>query len=217
MIRTLERPSIEPASGASPGPAVAGRRFFDAGQGAWMIKVLPGEFYVTPKTDEVLVTVLGSCVSACIRDQRAGIGGMNHFMLPLSHASGWGDDRESTRYGNFAMEKLVNELIKSGCSRTNLEIKLFGGGNVTDSSNMIGSQNSDFALDYLKAEGLHCMAQDLRGPYPRRIHYYPATGRVVRRLLGGNESVVIVREESEYAKSLKSTKTSGEIQLFGDD
>jgi len=217
VIRSLERPVTEGVLGGSTSGPVAGRRFFDAGQGAWMVKVLPGEFYVTPKSDEVLVTVLGSCVSACIRDHKAGIGGMNHFMLPLAHASGWGTDRESTRYGNFAMEKLINELIKAGCSRDNLEIKLFGGGNVTDTSNEIGSQNSDFALQYLQVEGLACAAKDLRGPYPRRIHYYPATGRVVRRLLGGNESAVIVREESEYAKSLKSTKTSGEIQLFGDD
>ena len=161
--------------------------------------------------------MLGSCVSACIRDQYAGIGGMNHFMLPLSHASGWADDRESTRYGNFAMEKLINELIKAGCSRTRMEVKLFGGGNVTETNNLIGTQNSDFALQYLEAEGLACAAQDLRGPYPRRIQYYPATGRVVRRLLGSNESALIVREESTYANSLSSKKTSGEIQIFGDD
>jgi chemotaxis protein CheD len=138
-------------------------------------------------------------------------------MLPLSHASGWGDDRESTRYGNFAMEKLLNEMIKAGCSRSRLEVKLFGGGNVTDTNNLIGSQNSDFALQYLEAEGLACAAQDLRGQYPRRIQYYPATGRVVRRLLGNNESVLVAREEVEYANSLSSKKTAGEIQLFGDD
>jgi chemotaxis protein CheD len=146
-----------------------------------------------------------------------GIGGMNHFMLPLSHASGWGDDRESTRYGNFAMEKLLNEMIKAGCSRSRLEVKLFGGGNVTDTNNLIGSQNSDFALQYLEAEGLTCAAQDLRGQLPRRIQYYPTTGRVVRRLLGNNESVLVAREEIEYANSLSSKKTAGEIQLFGDD
>jgi chemotaxis protein CheD len=217
MTRTLALPARDAAVGPMDGGAVAGRRFYDAANGAWMIKVLPGEFYVTPKPDEVIVTVLGSCVSACIRDQYAGIGGMNHFMLPLAHASGWGDDRESTRYGNFAMEKLINELIKAGCSRTRMEVKLFGGGNVTDTNNLIGTQNSDFALQYLEAEGLSCAAQDLRGPYPRRIQYYPATGRVVRRLLGSNESAVVVREESTYASSLSSKKTSGEIQLFGDD
>ena len=98
-----------------------------------MVKVFPGEFYVTSKADEVLVTVLGSCVSACIRDRRTGVGGMNHFMLPHSHAGNWGGDLQSTRFGNFAMEKLINELMKAGCSRDSLEIKVFGGGNVTDS------------------------------------------------------------------------------------
>jgi chemotaxis protein CheD len=197
--------------------AVSTRRFFDAAHSAWMIKVLPGEFYVTPKPDEVLVTVLGSCVSACIRDRGVGIGGMNHFMLPLAHASGWGDDKNSTRYGNFAMEKLINEMIKAGCSRSRMEIKLFGGGNVTDTNNLIGTQNAEFALQYLAAEGLAAAAQDLGGPYPRRIEYYPGTGRVVRRLLGGTDTASVAREETEYAKTLSKKKTAGEIQLFGDD
>jgi chemotaxis protein CheD len=201
---------------ADEGGSLAARRFYDPAHGAWIVKLLPGEFYVTPKSDEVLATILGSCVSACIRDQRAGIGGMNHFMLPLAQGHGWGDDPQSTRYGNFAMEKLINELIKSGCSRDRMEIKVFGGGNVTESNQAIGTQNAEFVLRYLQAEGLSCAAQDLGGQLPRRIHYFPATGRVVRRILGGGDKVVIAREESAYANRLSSTKTSGEIQLFGD-
>ena len=205
-------------SGADEGGgSFAGRRFFDPSHGAWIVKVLPGEFYVTPKSDEVLATILGSCVSACIRDRHAGIGGMNHFMLPLAHERGWGDDPQSTRYGNFAMEKLINELIKAGCSRERMEVKVFGGGNVTDSNQAIGTQNAEFVLRYLQAEGLNCAAQDLGGQLPRRIHFFPATGRVVRRILGGNDKAVIAREESAYASRLSSTRTSGEIQLFGDD
>ena len=101
-----------------------------------MVKVFPGEYYVTSKTDEVLVTVLGSCVSACIRDPRTGIGGMNHFMLPRRRGRRLGQATCSrTRFGNFAMEKLINELLKAGCSRDRLEIKVFGGGNVTDTRN----------------------------------------------------------------------------------
>ena len=196
--------------------AVAMRRFYDATNAAWMVKVFPGEFYVTSKSDEVLVTVLGSCVSACIRDQRAGIGGMNHFMLPQGRSSNWGGDPQSTRFGNFAMEKLINELMKAGCSRESLEIKVFGGGNVTDSHNAIGTENSEFVLRYLEAEGLRCAAQDLGGQLPRRIHYIPTTGRVVRRLLGSGESNIIVREETEYASRLSSRTTAGEIQLFDD-
>jgi chemotaxis protein CheD len=210
---------IRPAQtlgGADDGGSFAARRYFDPAHGSWIVKVLPGEFYVTPKSDEVIATILGSCVSACIRDRHAGIGGMNHFMLPLAHERGWGDDPQSTRYGNFAMEKLINELIKSGCSRERMEIKVFGGGNVTDSNQAIGTQNAEFVLRYLQAEGLTCAAQDLGGQLPRRIHYFPATGRVVRRILGGTDKAVIAREESAYANRLSTTRTSGEIQLFGD-
>lgn len=197
--------------------ASAGWRFFDATSAAWMVKVFPGEFYITAKTDEVLVTVLGSCVTACIRDPLAGVGGMNHFMLPHHSSGNWGDDLRSTRFGNFAMEKLLNELVKAGCSRERLEIKVFGGGNVTDTSNEIGSENAEFVLRYLAAEGLRCAAQDLGGTQPRRIHYYPATGRVVRRMLGAAERIVIGREEHDYGSRLLTQQPSGEIQLFGED
>ena len=195
---------------------VATRRFYDTTSATWMVKVFPGEFFVTGKTDEVLVTVLGSCVSACIRDQRRGIGGMNHFMLPHSHAGNWAGDLQSTRFGNFAMEKLINELMKAGCARESLEIKVFGGGNVTDSQNAIGTENSEFIMRYLEAEGLRCVAQDLGGQLPRRIHYYPATGKVVRRLLGTGESSAVAREETEYVSRLSSRTTAGEIELFNE-
>jgi chemotaxis protein CheD len=194
--------------------AVATRKFFDAASSCWMVKVFPGEFFVTNKSDEVLVTVLGSCVSACIRDHRTGIGGMNHFMLPHSHAGNWAGDLQSTRFGNFAMEKLINELMKAGCSRDSLEIKVFGGGNVTESQNAIGTENSHFILRYLEAEGLRCAAQDLGGQLPRRIHYYPATGKVVRRMLGTGETYAVAREENEYVSRLSSRTMAGEIQLF---
>jgi chemotaxis protein CheD len=194
----------------------ATRRFFDAASSSWMVKVFPGEFFVTSSPDEVLVTVLGSCVSACIRDQRTGIGGMNHFMLPQSRGGNWAGDLQSTRFGNFAMEKLINELMKAGCSRNSLEIKVFGGGNVTDSQNAIGTENSKFILRYLEAEGMRCAAQDLGGQLPRRIHYHPATGKVVRRLLGTGESISVAREETEYGSRLSTRTIAGEIQLFNE-
>jgi chemotaxis protein CheD len=212
---TATKPRVE--AGIDNGAdAIATRRFFDTASSTWMVKVFPGEYFVTSKPDEVLVTVLGSCVSACIRDPKAGIGGMNHFMLPHSHAGNWAGDLQSTRFGNFAMEKLINELMKAGCSRSSLEIKVFGGGNVTDTSNAIGTENSEFILRYLEAEGLRCVAQDLGGPLPRRIHYYPTTGKVVRRLLGTGESFAVAREEKEYVKRLSARKVAGEIQLFND-
>ena len=194
----------------------AGRRFFDAATAVWMMKVFPGEFYMTKETNEVLVTVLGSCVSARIRDPVVGVGGMNHFMLPQHGSGAWGNDLKSTRFGNFAMEKLINELIKAGCVRERMEIKVFGGGNVTDSSNAVGSENAEFVRAYLKAEGLKCAASDLGGTLPRRIHYYPSTGRVVRRLLGISERYSIDREEHDYGSRLQQQQPAGEIELFGD-
>ncbi len=194
----------------------AGRRFFDAAAGAWMVKVFPGEFYVSRNPDEVLVTVLGSCVSACIRDPATRIAGMNHFMLAHHETGQWGDSQKSTRFGNFAMEKLINELMKAGCRRERMEIKVFGGGNVIDSNNLVGSDNADFVMSYLKAEGLKCAVSDLGGTQPRRIHYYPATGRVVRRLLGSADKYAVTRDEKEYGSRLKSQDTAGDIELFGE-
>jgi chemotaxis protein CheD len=202
----------KPHSPEAPG----GRRFFDAASACWMVKVFPGEFHLTDRADEMLVTVLGSCVSACIRDPYARIGGMNHFMLPHHNSGTWGDDLRSTRFGNFAMEKLINELIKAGCSRERMEIKVFGGGNVTDTTNAIGSENARFVLSYLDAEGLRCHAQDLGGTLPRRIHYHPANGKVVRRLLGTSERYAVNREEHEYENRLLGQRTSGDVELFGE-
>jgi chemotaxis protein CheD len=197
--------------------AGAGRRYFDTLSGNWMVKVFPGEYYVTGQSDEVLLTVLGSCVSACIRDPAAGVGGMNHFMLPHHNSGTWGGDLKSTRFGNFAMEKLINELIKAGCARERMEIKVFGGGNVTDTSNAVGTDNSEFVLRYLEAEGLPYAAKDLGGILPRRIHYYPATGRVTRKLLGTGDRYAVDQAENDYGNRLLKQQPAGEIQLFVED
>jgi len=216
---TAESAAVRSTTGfgseAGTGEDSGERGFYDPITASWMIKVLPGKFYITRRADEVIVTVLGSCVSACIRDVQTGIGGMNHFMLASDAAGHWGGDQRSTRYGNFAMEKLINELIKAGCPRERMEVKVFGGGNVTDTKNQIGTQNAEFVLRYLEDEGLPCSAHDLGGPYPRRIQYFPSTGRVVRKLLIGGDRDLIVREESEYAKGLAAKPTTGAVQLFG--
>jgi chemotaxis protein CheD len=212
---TLRRTLVS-GGGTAAGGDVTERGFYDPVAASWTIKVPMGEFYLTTRSDEVIVTVLGSCVSACIRDVQTGVGGMNHFMLASDSVGQWGADQQSTRYGNFAMEKLINELIKAGCPRERMEVKVFGGGNVTDTRNQIGTQNAEFVLRYLEDEGLKCAARDLGGPYPRRIQYFPPTGRVVRKLLTGGDRDLIVREESEYAKRLTTTKaTAGEVVLFG--
>lgn len=213
---TAVQPQAAPEN-ASDSLFAGRRRFYDAANGAWVVKVLPGECYVTPSKEELIVTVLGSCVSACIRDPRTGIGGMNHFMLPTGKAGGWGDELHSMRYGNFAMEKLINELIKRGCARSDMEIKVFGGGNVIDSNSAIGSKNAEFVLSFLRNEGLKWAAEDLGGQYPRRIQYFPATGRVTRKFLGGGDRDIIARNEIEFANSLGKRETAGDIQLFGDN
>jgi chemotaxis protein CheD len=123
----------------------------------------------------------------------------------------------STRYGNHAMEKLINEIIKLGCPRERMEVKVFGGGNVIDSTQAVGTRNVEFILRYLQDEGLKCAAQDLGGDFPRRIQYSPATGRVVRRILGRTDAAPIVGEEKAYATRLVSSQVSSDdIELFGD-
>ncbi|RJX34192.1 MAG: chemoreceptor glutamine deamidase CheD [Oxalobacter sp.] len=178
-------------------------------------KILPGEYYYTPK-DMVIVTVLGSCVSACIRDRVSGIGGMNHFMLPNDNSA---NDivSASMRYGTYAMEILINELLKSGAKRENLEAKVFGGGAVLQNFNAInvGERNSRFVREYLQAEKIRVIAEDLEDIYPRKVYYFPRSGKVLVKKLKQLHNNTIVNREMDYANRLTSRPTSGDIELFG--
>ena len=180
------------------------------------IKVFPGEHYVSDRSDEMLVTILGSCVAACIRDPRAGIGGMNHFMLPEagSGGSGWDTASSSMRYGNVAMERLINDVLARGGMRTRLEIKVFGGGNVLNASTNIGHRNADFVEDYLAAEDLPIVAHHLRGSLPRRVHYFPATGKVLLRELQRTEREALVENENSYKSRIEVEPVAGSVELF---
>ncbi|WP_025898839.1 hypothetical protein [Sneathiella glossodoripedis] len=192
------------------------KSYFDAKRNKSVIRVLPGEHYVTSDpSQEVIVTILGSCVAACIRDPHTGFGGMNHFMLPQSDTGNWGSVNANMRYGNFAMETLINEVLKTGCPRERLEVKLFGGANVTTAKVLVGDLNSKFALNYLKYEGFAAKSYDLGGDIPRRIHFYPDTGKVDRLLLRRKDDSKYLREEIEYQNSLPSkAQVSGKIDLF---
>jgi len=190
------------------------RRYRDPEFNATAVKVLPGEHYVTDVPDEMLVTVLGSCVSACIRDPIIKFGGMNHFMLPESSDGNWGHASAAMRYGNFAMEVLINEILSRGGRRERLEIKVFGGGNVLVGSTPVGTRNSDFVEAYLEAEGLKSVASHLRGNHPRRVHYFPATGKVMMRELKRSNDLVALDTESIYRSSLKTPPPAGDIELF---
>ena len=191
--------------------------YFDPKFNAQALKVLPGEYLVT-QNDVMLVTVLGSCVSACIRDPLAGVGGMNHFMLPDAGGdagtSSWGN--ESARYGGFAMEMLINDLLKRGASRSRLETKVFGGGAVLAgfTANNVGERNGRFVLEYLRNEGLSLTGKDLFDVCPRRVHYFPKTGKVmVKRLPSANDTDVLASERL-YRSRLKESPTQGSVELF---
>jgi chemotaxis protein CheD len=179
-------------------------------------KISPGEYYFTDK-DMVIVTVLGSCVSACIRDNITGIGGMNHFMLPDS-ASADKDSpvSESMRYGTYAMEVLINQLLRNGARRENLEAKIFGGGNVLKSFTTInvGDRNALFVRKFLKEERIRVTGEDLLDIYPRKVYYFPKTGKVLVKKLKNMHNDTLVKREEAYASKLKTSDVGGEIDLF---
>lgn len=181
-------------------------------------KILPGEYYVTC-AEEIIATVLGSCVAACIRDVKTGIGGMNHFLLP---ASGRSDDRwggplsKATRYGTAAMERLINDILKYGGSWERLEVKIFGGSKVLARMSDIGASNICFVREYIAREGLRLAAADVGGSSPRYVQYFPHTGKVLVRRLGALQDTAVATREHSYLHSLQAQPVVGEIDLFGD-
>ena len=192
---------------------LAGNRYFDRQFELEAVKVLPGEYYVTT-SNVVLVTVLGSCVSACIRDRDKGIGGMNHFML----ADGGSKEilSASARYGTYAMEILINHLLKIGARKNALEAKVFGGGRVLASltSSQVGENNSAFVTDFLATEGIPLVAQDLMDSFPRKVYFFPNSGRVLVKKLRRMHNDTVMRREKEYAARLTEAPVSGDIELF---
>ena len=190
---------------------------WDNSVGAWSAKILPGEFYITSHA-EAINTVLGSCISACIRDPQLGIGGMNHFMLPEDTTRGkssWleNDAGLATRYGSFAMESLINGILKLGARRERLEVKLFGGGHILNVGMDVGDRNIDFARHWLKVEGYKVVAEDVGQTTPRRVVYFPGTGKVRVKHLRSLDSREIAQREQQYLR--KTAKpAAGEIELF---
>jgi chemotaxis protein CheD len=154
------------------------RQYFDPNYGVTVTKLVSGDCYVTNAADELMVTILGSCVAACIRDPANGVSGMNHFLLPGepgTHANAMND---AARYGAYSMELLINKMMGLGAHKDSMEVKLFGGGDVTDSATMMGTRNTEFILHYMNKEGLRIASSDLGGNVPRRIHFFAADGRV---------------------------------------
>lgn len=193
-------------------PALAGfehiHRYWDPGRRMWVAKIQPGEYYVTTQA-ELITTVLGSCVSTCIRDPAFGIGGMNHFMLPA------GGDREvCARYGIHAMELLINAILSHGGRRQHLEIKLFGGGRVMRQMTDIGRRNIAFVHEFLKTEGLQAVAEDLGGGWPRKIVYDPRLGKVLVKRLRRLHNDTLEQRERRHLKRLEHMPFEGQVELF---
>lgn len=196
------------------------RRFWDPTQAVVNVKVLPGEYYVG-RQQEMVSTVLGSCVSACIFDRRLKLGGMNHFMLPepSGDRSGERDSWSATvgraaRYGNDAMEHLINAILKAGGRREDWDIKIFGGGRVLSQMTDVGARNIAFVERYLQTEGLSVAASDLGDVYPRQVQFFPATGKARVRQMRGRDEAALVAREKQYLKQLANDPIKGEVELF---
>mgnify|MGYP000029134609 CR=1 FL=1 len=178
-------------------------------------KILPGEYYYTGK-NMLIVTVLGSCVSACIRDRVTGLGGMNHFMLPDGGGDAGSPVSASMRYGTFAMEILINDLLKAGARREHLEAKVFGGGAVLRgfTAMNVGQRNAEFVMQFLKTERIPVLAEDLNDIHPRKVYFFPKTGKVLVKKLMQTQNDTVAKRELDYAKRLKVEPVSGDIDLF---
>lgn len=178
--------------------------------GAQVYPVLPGEHLVIREPGAAVSTLLGSCVAACIRDRVSGRGGLNHFLLPGS------DGSHSARYGAYAMEVLINDILRQGARREDLEAKVFGGGEViaTSGINSVGQKNAAFVRNYLQTEGVRIVAEDLGGTLARRVFFFPDTGKVRVQYLAAIESQRAMDGERKFQSALKEKPKTGSVELF---
>lgn len=215
MLHSQVKPESMPA--ALPGFEDI-NRYWDTSHGYYSAKILPGQYYVS-KNDELIATVLGSCISVCVIDRVAGIAGMNHFMLPLysnDHKDAWGSTLISaeTRYGNFAMEHMINDIIKYGGVKSRLELKVIGGGRVMDQMTDVGLRNISFVYDYIANERLQLVKEDVGDCFPRKVVFHVKTGKVkVRKLKKVNNSTLLERD-SAYLDKLRTETVGGSVDLF---
>ncbi|WP_460487077.1 chemoreceptor glutamine deamidase CheD [Curvibacter fontanus] len=173
------------------------------------VKVLPGEYFVSTE-DVLIMTVLGSCIAACVWDGKARVGGMNHFMLPE------GEDG-SGRYGSYAMELLLNEMIKMGARRETMQAKVFGGGAVMAgfTTMNVGERNTKFVLDYLATERIPVVSQDVLDIHPRKVCFFPVTGKaLVKRLAHAHPEALAVEERKGNAATVAKSTAGGSVDLF---
>ena len=176
--------------------------------------ILPGEYFVSEEP-KVVYTVLGSCISVCLRDPMNHVGGMNHFMLAAPPSSNSQDNwAESGRYGSFAMELLINGILKRGGKKERLEAKVFGGGKIYEGSMDIGAKNDAWALDYLDREGVPLMKANVGDVWPRKVYYFTDSGKVLLKKLDRMVAKTIAKEEDQYQARLQQVPVQSEVTLF---
>jgi chemotaxis protein CheD len=190
-------------------------RYYDRDFKLETVKILPGQYYAA-SGPVAMSTVLGSCVSTCLWDPHRRIGGMNHFMLPGDNGTAASPVAKSARFGVYAMELLINEMLKIGADRRRLVAKVFGGGRVLRGFGTldVGRRNCEFVLEFLKVEGVPVLAQDLLDNYPRKVHFSPDSGKVLLKKLDRYRDDGVQRQEQEYLKSLGSDPEAGSIEIF---
>lgn len=187
--------------------------FYDAHFKNEAVKVLPGEFFVADE-DLLVMTTLGSCIAACLWDREKRVGGMNHFLLPDTGQSGGAD---SGRYGSFAMDLLIGEMVKRGATRSTMEAKVFGGGAVISGMNTInvGERNTAFVLDYLRTERITVVSKDVMDIYPRKVCFLPHSGKaMVKRLASANTEALVAQERAAATKPVVTGTAGGSVDLF---
>ena len=189
--------------------------YFDRDFQVNAVKVMPGQYHAMVGEGSI-TTVLGSCVSTCLWDPVLNIGGLNHFMLPGGPTSGSSPWAVTARFGVYAMEVLINEMIKLGADRRRIVAKAFGGARVLQGFDTldVGAKNVEFVLAFLKEEGIALVAQDLLGLSPRKLHFFPATGKVQVKKLHLQGHAALRREEDEYLQSLAGRSAGGEVEIF---
>jgi chemotaxis protein CheD len=206
------RARLEQLKAARRKPGEASFFYFEPRFNSHAVKILPGEYFVD-REDLLITTTLGSCIAACLWDRGACVGGMNHFMLP----EGGGRDADGGRYGSFAMELLINELLKLGAQRTSLEAKVFGGGQVIPGMHSlnVGERNTRFVLDYLKTEHIPVVSKDVLDIYPRKVCFLPASGKaMVKRLASANTEMLQAQERAAAARAAPLASRGGSVDLF---
>ncbi len=212
LVSALSPPAgsrLDALRGQARKPGEASFFFYDAHFKNDAVKILPGEYFVHHE-DLLITTTLGSCIAACLWDRNARIGGMNHFMLP----EGAGD---SGRYGSYAMELLINEMMKRGASRMTMEAKVFGGGQVISGMNTmnVGERNTDFVIEYLKTERIPILSKDVLDVYPRKVCFLPASGKaMVKRLAPTNAEALVAQDRAAAQHAVPASTGGGSVDLF---